>query len=301
MIRLEIAVVPIAIGAGAFADFLIVVAFAVVATMILSAGIWGGQYAKAALGGLPIVGGTIANVAQSLIDVQVNLLYAIESQLAGSIYWGGRAFGALLRIMVGPFFAPRDAYVNVIANDVGAVTHLAQTIWYESLPQIGHAIAGIASEVAAVTQLAQHIWFVELPKIWQFETDAARDIAAVTQLAQFIYFTELPRLAAIESQLDLRLRELEAYLDILRRLAGFETTVEGGIAGLRTGVQGIEQALQAQGADLAKLLPLIAVLAVSGTAIENLTRLAENPCFCLDFPPWIDMPQRVAALQGIGN
>lgn len=300
-VRLEVAIVPIAIGAEALLAVFLAVAIGVIALLILVVGIWGGMFVRDALSGVPVVGGTIRNAAQSLVDVQVSLAYRLEMQFAGSLYWAGSAVLRLFRAFLAPFVGPRDQYNMTTRAYVNAVTALAQTIWYAEIPALKATEATTASNVKAVTDLAQHIWYQELPRIAQIEQGLRGDVNAVTALAQYIWFHELVNMRAAEANLGARLGDLENYLDILRKLAGFESAVLGGLAGLEAALDRLSGRVGTVEQGLATVLPIAGALVVSVDAVQNLERLARDPCHCLNAGDMGDLPSRVDMLEVAGQ
>lgn len=295
------AAIPFAALGEALTVFLVLVAVVIVSLMVLVCGIWGAMFLRDNVGGLPVAGGLARAVMQNTVDIQVNLLYALEGRIVTSLYQAGSWLIRIHRLISNLWFAPRDAALAAVIKDTAAVTRLAQYMWYNNLPQIYQLLANDTKDVAAVTQLAQYIWYHELPLVRMAEQQAATNIDAVTRLAQHIWYNDLPTIRGIEAGLDQRLRVLEGYIDVLRGLSGFEQGALGRLAGIEAGVRGLGTALQGIEGQVTATLPLSLAIGTSVIAIENLVRLSKDPCWCLTQGPLNDIPTRLSALEGIGN
>lgn len=295
------AAIPFAVLGEALTVFLVLVAVVIVSLMVLVCGIWGAMFLRDNVGGLPIAGGLARAVMQNTVDLQVNLLYALEGKIVGSLYQAGSWLIRIHRVISSLWFAPRDQALAAVIADTNAVTRLAQSMWYNNLPQIYQLLAGDARNIDAVTQLAQFIWFHELPNIRLAEQQAVTNIDAVTRLAQHIWFNDLPAIRGIEAGLDQRLRALEGYIDVLRGISGFEQSALGRLAGIEAGVRSLGGVVQGIESQVTSTLPLSLAIGTSVIAIENLVRLSKDPCWCLTQGPLNDLPMRIAALEGIGN
>lgn len=247
--------------------------------------------------GIPAIGGALAWLltnAANMIEVGLNVFdYAQAQYRSTALTWWNWAVEQTAYYLG----IPNRWDFQTAKTDIGAVTALAQFIWYNSLPAIAARENDIRHDTQAVTALAQSIWYNALPEIRGIEAGLRTDVNAVTRLSQDIWYSELPNIRGIEAGIrtDLnaatRLAQDIWYGELPRIRADVNTRARSvDLEALRARVDNLTR-------QLALLAPLLAIAALDATAITSLRDTAIDPCRCLDLSGLNNLEERVSALE----
>jgi hypothetical protein len=249
---------------------------------------------------LPFVGGQIAGVIGNVINSVVVLGSAFEPVIRIQLFYLHHALRVLLNLFLGP----------LLLNIYGAFNFLTPRVNYiydTWRPFINAVLGDVYGRIGTLADFAGWLHEIEVPRIEALLFGQAARIADILGWVNVVGSVTFPNIFGAINQLraDLVLtvvavRELQAFLPLLRRLTEFETQTVQGIEGVLGRVGDLERAESDLARDLAKVLPLAVVAAIGIAAIRNLERVARDPCHCLTVGDFNDLPSRVAALEELG-
>lgn len=261
---------------------------------------WILTHAEQAARALPFVGGQVAGIVHNIYLTTYVLAQAIEFQMqiqiANMHHW--------YRILVNAFMAPVIMPIYYSLNGIFNTTYWLSNTWR---PFIEATIGFVEDWLKFLNASLTWVRDVEFPRAWE-AIRGAWDVLAVHAAAiNLILYQHIPAIwdgiNGLRADLVLvitAVRELQAYLPVLRRLAEFEAEAVRGIEGVAGRVGALERAETDLARDLAKVLPLAIVVAVGLAGVRNLERLARDPCHCLTLGDFSDLPSRVEALEELG-
>lgn len=295
-------VIPV-VGGGvivALADR--VLAFAMLAVALL---FFGGVYwllvnARGRLAGLPLVGGAaVTAVNLMIVFVQVNA-YAANSIIQLQLHFASRALRVVLNYFLAPVLMPVMTMVQGVSNRVWDYDHnvfpRVQATFADVWAHIANYDFNVFPRIAAtLVTLTNDATLLGLGLIAH-----DRRITGIESRVADYDQNVFPRVQAIFASHATAIAELQAFLPLLRDLAGFEAGAVGGIRTLGGRVATLERGEADLARDLARVLPLSVVVALGAAAVLNLERVARDPCHCLNAGGWSDLPDRISALEELG-
>lgn len=259
-----------------------------------------GRQARSFAVNLPVVAGPVVSAIDWLIGFDIQAARAIDSQLSAWLVASTQAFG---RLVVVAFNAAGAAILALIHHTAAAAssaltlaTHLSTAV----IPALESRVASLErleGSVSAVVRAAIAAAVAVAVAGLESELAGVRQQATSTQQQLDTYRPLLNSLAAIPGgAAALLLSEASTVATLTARVG----VLERELGQAESGVTALERTIAAQAATLAQLAAL-GILAGAGAAvIENLLRLARDPCYCLTQGAFSDLPGRVASLE-LGN
>lgn len=288
-----------AILAGMDAEIVVILGlmlFIVAAAFLYQTLIWMQQHTAS----LPVVGNPLQGALEQVKAGVRGAAHAAEGWLSGSIQTLTNGRVALTRwIMQNPLnglhqlLQQLDGFAHAVGSDLAGfknyvgsqLSALGSEMHQLYNASIGHADQVHAEDVAYTNATAQ-----------QLRAEFAQQLSTL----QLQINAQLSGLHAQVLQLDGRLQLLEQYGRILAGLSGFEQATGTEFSTVLGQTSALGADLTHARAQLETLLPLSAVTALGADAVLNLTRVAEDPCWCLNFGAGAGLEGRVALLE-LGN
>lgn len=279
----------------------VLVAALLLVLLLVSAQLYyNGRQARGFAGGLPIIASPVITAIDGLLATIQHAAELVDKTLQAQLVWAVQGLG---HIVVVAFNAAGAVILTLIhhtaallAVTVVELTHLRTVV----VPQLGVRLAGAVTELV---RLRDHV--------------IAALVHDVAGLAHFVTVELVGRVMAVERAV----AALIPFLGMLERLAslGFDPAaalqadaqqlgrIAGGVGALGADLGAIgarvgtlETDLANSQATLARLVALLALAGVGAVALENLLRLAKDPCYCLTQGSFSDLPGRVEALENFG-
>lgn len=256
--------------------------------------------ARASASGFPIVGSVIADAitglivriqqAAGIVDTAFNVLALDSIRAIGRLVVLAFQFaGAALIVTVawlGKEAAQATANIHYLFTvEIPRAVHRIVALEH-GLVHLANVVVGqLAARVAALDAYVVHVVVVRL-------------VAAEQQLLALVPFLPLlQRLAAFEQATAIAIGAESAQLG---RIGGAVGVLEGDITQVWQHVGQLERAITEQQAVIAKLVALLTLAGLGAVALENVVRLAKDPCYCLTTGGFSDLPGRVEALENFG-
>ncbi len=296
-------VIPV-VGGGV----IVVLADLALALMMLTAGLlalafvyWLLANVRGRVAGLPVIGGTVANIITLAILTTQAVASGVSNVMQLQLHYIVHNLRIVLNYFLAPLFMPIWNQLQGLSNrvwdyDNNAFPRIAAT-FTSVLDHIRHydfeVFPAIAATLVTLTNDATLLGRTLFPLVTRVEGLAGR-VADYDQNA-------FPRIAARFAADAVALAELQAFLPLLRTLQGFESGTVRGIEGVARDVAGLRDVTGTLERDLARVLPLAVVAAIGATAILNLERVARDPCHCLTVGDFSDLPDRIASLETMGT
>jgi hypothetical protein len=245
--------------------------------------------------GAPVVGRIVV-----LISATWNIAIAYQHVLDEQFFW----IHHYLRLALHYFFAPILMPLYSIVTSHTAALEWLRTTYFVQVQTAFDYLFGHVGVLEVANLWLRTTYFPQVQKAFDYLFNIAASHLAWVRFFVDVYFpqvqTTFDAVRADAALTAAAVRELQAYLPLLRTLAEFETQTAQGIAGTLGRVGELERTQADILRDLSKVLPLSVVAALGIAAIMNLERVARDPCHCLNSGDLSDLPQRVAALEEFG-
>lgn len=265
---------PVALGAGVgLVDVLVFASMLAIAVIL-----WTTLQLRAPAGRLPVVGGTLINAIDSVRQAVTQIALGMEQFFAAQQAQVSSLWTRFILQVLNPTIA---GFQNAIVS----VGLRVEDIATRRLSALENTVAGLSGTVLTllVPLVDQHTH-----RITSIETDT-RDVIhptiedlshKATTTAQLLE-NAIGRVGTLEHDLAAAvavLGTLAPFLPILRGLAAFETASAGGLTALGGELTLQRGRVQVLENDLSKVLALAGVTALGAVAIQNLIRVARDPC-----------------------
>lgn len=288
---------PVVAGEGiAFADVFVFVCMVAIAAIL-----WSLVQVRSPISKVPVIGGPGVNLIDGLRSNIAQLAKTLEDWLTFQQNAASALFARWEQVVVTPYFNIVDKAITVLGTQLwaglgAAIVNIGQQIAFEKdqvVRLLAPQIAAVGAEVVAIEQFDAQLLKVVIPQLQALEQQDAQAVGrALSDLANLG-----GRVLAIERSL----AALIPFVPELARLAAFEAATVGGISALVS-----EEAIQlgrVKGLeiDFQKLAALTILGALTATAIDQLVRIAKDPC---SICPGLDLSTveaRLSALEAFGE
>jgi len=288
---------PVVAGDGiAIADVFVFVCLVAIAVML-----WTLLQVRAPAGKLPVVGGALVNAIDGIRTSIAQLAGSLETFLGHQATAASDLWQRFILQVVNPTLASFQVGLIYVGSKVEALAAL-------NVPKLEHDVAAVELQLYGSVQPVLAQAQADIGELIHFEQSVAGPAIAGLELEASRAAQELgnalARVAALESQLAAVLPVVQAvapFLSLLQQLAAFESASAGGVSALERAVAGQQDRLKALQDDLAKLLGLAAITALGAVAIENLIRVARDPCTACQGVDLSQNEARLFALEMFGE
>jgi hypothetical protein len=293
---------------AAGAAIVVVIAGLAIAVCVLVAGqfafafiYWLLRQASNAARSLPLgLGAPIVGRIAVLIGATWNIAIAYQHVLDEQFYWIHHYFRLVLHYFFAPILMP---LYSIVTSHTAALDWL-RTVYFAQVQTAFDYLFNHVGILEVANVWLRTTYFPQVQKAFDYLFGIAASHLAWIRFFVDVYFpqvqTTFDAVRADAALTTVALRELQAFLPLLRTLAEFETQTAQGIAGTLGRVGELERGQADILRDLSKVLPLSVVAAMGIAAIMNLERVARDPCHCLTVGDFNDLPQRVASLEELG-
>ncbi len=296
-------VIPV-VGGGV----IVALADLALALMLIAAGLlalafvyWMLNNVRGAVAGLPVIGGTVANIITLAIATTQAAASGVSYVMQLQLHYIVHNLRIVLNYFLAPLFIPIMTVLQNVSDRVWDYDHntfprVAATftsVW----DHIRHYDFEVFPAISARFDFLER-WASAIQSTWPtllFRVDGLA--SRVNDYDQNVF----PRIAARFAGDAAALAELQAFLPLLRTLQGFESGTVRGIEGVAGDVAGLRDRAGQIERELAKVLPLSVVVALGAAAVLNLERVARDPCHCITSGDFSDLPDRVASLESMGT
>lgn len=279
----------------------VIVAALLVALVLTSAQLYlNGKQARGYAVNLPVIANPVTTAIDALLNAIKSAAHAVDPILNDVMIRGVQGFAALVVLCVnsaGALFISGVHAVQAQAAQLSIdLTHVINVV----VPQFHAQLVALANDLG-------HL----------------RDVVVADLSAQMtlLLTRTVPGLVARLVALETSVTALVPFLGMLQALAGLPVApakwliqdaaaianlgadvgvIERDLSDIFGRVRTLEDQLADARSTLARLVTLLALAGVGAVALENLLRVARDPCYCLNDGGFSDLPGRVEALENFG-
>lgn len=285
--------------AATLPEFMLVVAVALLLVVLLvNVQLYqNGHQARSFALNLPVVANPVVSAIDWLISFNLQAARLIDTALEIVAVQSAQALANLIVTIVNIAAATLIALIHSTAQQAGRAEALAIHIEVVELVAVRQQLAQLAAEIGHVQQVETAQLQAAVAAIERtLATDLARALAAAAVVERQLapYLPMLARLAELPQDAAQTILRL---LALTGELGAAVAVLEAQAVTLESGVSALERSIANQQALLGRLAILLTLAAAGAVAIQELVRIARNPCEVCQGLNINDLEARVASVE----
>lgn len=252
---------------------------------------------QAAIGGIPLVGGAIANSLNGLWSFFDGLVTGIERSVEYAANQILQVVGNVAIAIVKPVTDYLHHLISQLLSDYNWAAAEISILWTQVFGFLADKVNGLLTMVAHFS--------IDIAGLHTSLADIVNRVSAGAVTLEWIVAKAIPGLSDRLGQLEHKAQAYDAMVAEYAQTRVLVAEHSASIAKLNAAVVSIDANIGIDGrrigtlADsLTQVLPLSVIAALGATAITNLMDLAQDPCFCMSPLGGLnDIPGRILALE----